>query len=66
LHTQLVFQRADVLGHGRLREKQGFSRTGEAAELGHANEDLEAAKIHQTRKARAGPSGGAPIKADAA
>jgi hypothetical protein len=52
LHTQLVFQRANVLGHGRLGEKQGFGRTGETAELGDSNEDLEPAKIHQTRKAR--------------
>jgi hypothetical protein len=46
-----------------LREKQGFGRTGETTELGDSNEDLEPAKVHQTRKARAGPSRCTPIKA---
>ena len=46
LHAQLVLERADVLGDGRLREEERLGGAREAAELGDLDEDLEPAQVH--------------------
>src|SRR5205823_14381096 len=56
LHAQLVLERAHVLGDGGLREVERLGGAREAAELGDLGEDLEAAQVHQQRRALAGPS----------
>src|SRR5438034_1252769 len=46
LRAELVLECAHVLGDGRLREGEGLSGAGEAAELGDLHEDLETAQVH--------------------
>src|SRR5262249_2668217 len=45
-HAELVLERADVLGYGRLRQVERFRRFGERSELRDLDEDLELAQIH--------------------
>src|SRR5216117_2300873 len=44
--AELVLEGADVFGDGRLRQREGVGGAGEAPQLGHLREHLEAAKIH--------------------
>src|SRR2546422_4377569 len=45
--AELVLEGADVLGDGRLRQREGVGRAREAPQLGHLREHLEAAQIHR-------------------
>lgn len=42
--AKIVFKRADRLGHGRLRNRQGAGGTGNGTRLGGRDEELELAE----------------------